>query len=438
MQKNKKINIDEEEKRKNNQNIIKRITYTLAVLLALDLLSYVTIPGVDPKKLSVLASNPSLTMLSMFSGGGFSNFSVMSMGLSSYISAQIIVQLLQAGVVPKWTEWSKQGQAGREKLSQATRVLTLILGFIQAVGIIAGINEITDYGFLLDTSIWNFCIMGLLLTAGTFIAMFAGDMITENGIGNGISVIIAAGIVKRIPSMVRQFWGSVKTNISFHWNILIITLIILIVMVLLIVWAYRSELRLPIQYSRRETMTGKSSYLPLKIIVAGVVPIVFASSILSIPQTILLMFESSKNTTAYRVIQEFFTMNSNTGAVLYAVLIFLFSYLYSLVQIDPDKLAENLEKQEAYIPSVYPGTPTAVFIKQKLYELDLPGSLVLSVISLIPLIAANTLSPSLEMGLSGSSILILIGVVEDISRQIEGLKLSHQYQPILNKEYSFD
>ena len=192
-------------RKESRQNLIRRFAITIFVLIIYDLLTYVTIPGVNPRQLVLLSNNSTLTMISLLSGGGFQNFSLMSMGVSSYVSSQIIVQLLQSNVVSTFTDWSKQGEIGRRKLGQLVRSFTVILGLVQSVGIISGINTLTNYGFVLINSWWNYLVIGFLLTAGTFIAMWLGDQITQYGLGNGISVIIAAGIVKQLPKSVKSF-----------------------------------------------------------------------------------------------------------------------------------------------------------------------------------------------------------------------------------------
>lgn len=425
-------------KRESKKNLWKRIGFTILILFIYNLLTYVTIPGVDNQRLAQISQNPTLTMLGMFSGGGFQSFSLMSMGVSAYISAQIIVQLLQSNVIPKLTEWSKEGQMGREKLSQLTRVLTVILGFVQAVGIVLGINTMSEYGIGLRQTWWNIIIISIIWTTGTFIAMWLGDQITERGLGNGISVIISAGIIKQLPENVRQLVNAVSTTKSINWSELIGITVLVILLTIFIIWFNRSEYRLSIQYTRRENRTSDNSYLPLKLIVPGVVPVIFASSILTIPQTILMFFQTQSNTPIYRIVNDFFSLTSPTGISLYGLLIILFTYLYSLVQIDPSKLADNLSKQDAYIPSIWPGESTALYIKELLYDLGLPGSFFLALISVVPLILINSISPNLQLGLSGSSLLIIVGVLSDMGRQIEGLKLKEEYSDFLSTKYELN
>lgn len=418
--------------------LAKRVWFTLAILVIYHLLTFITVPGVNAKELMSVMNNNALTMLSMFSGGSFDNFSLMSMGVTAYITAQIIMQLLQADVVPKFTEWSKEGEVGRRKLDQATRTLTVILGFIQGLGISIGINQLTGGKFVIAPSWTNYLTIAVLMTTGTFIAMWLADQITEKGLGNGVSVIIATGIIAKFPSMTAQLISIITGGKQVNYALITYLVIGIIVAILLIIWFTTSELRIPVQYSRRETNTGKDSYLPLRILVPGVVPIIFASAILAIPQTLLLMFNSKSTSTVYKVVNEFFTLQSPTGIVVYSIIIIAFTYLYSIVQIEPEKLADNFQKQDAYIPGYTPGSQTAIYIKSVLFQLDLPGSLFLTFVSVLPLLASNTVSSSLQVGLSGSSLLIVTGVFIDISRQIKGLRMKQEYGTFLNKEYSFD
>lgn len=424
-------------KKESRKNLIKRICFTIFVLLVYNALSYVIIPGIDPRQLAKVANNPSLMMMSLFSGGGFQNLSLMSMGVSPYITAQIIVQLFSSGAIKILTEWSNEGKIGRQKLTTLTRWISLVLGFVQAIGIVAGINALAQYGFAVQNTWLNYIVIGMLLTAGSFIGMWLGDQITQNALGNGISVIIAAGIIKRIPDITKTFILSVSTTIGVKWDIVLPILLCAIIMMAVIIWFNRSEYRVPVQYTRRGTEKTDDSYLPLKLIVPGVIPVIFAASILTIPQTVLLFFQTRNTSPIYKMFNDFFSLTSPTGITLYAILIVLFTYVYSVVQVDPIKLADNLSRQDAYIPSIWPGDPTAIYMKELIYKLDLPGSMFLMIISVIPLIASNTISPSLQMGLSGSSLLIIVGTLTDIGRQIEGLKLKEGYSHFLSTKHSF-
>lgn len=420
------------------KQLLKRIAVTIFILMFYNLLTYVTIPGINPHSLEILQHNTALETLSLFSGGSFQTLSLLSLGVSAYISAQIIIQLLQAGVVPILTEWSKQGQVGRRKLTQATRAVAGILSFVQSIGIIAGVTTLADDEFVIVNPTWDFVVVATLMTAGTFIALWLADQITDRGLGNGVSVIIAAGIVKKLPMMVQRFGQGVSKHGQIAWGKIAIAAVVVFLTVLLIVWFNRSEYRVRIQYSRRETLAPEDSYLPLKIVVSNVVPIIFASSIFTIPQTLLMFFKSHSNETWFRIIYSFFDLNSFSGIIMFAALIVLFSYIYSLVQIEPERLADNLLKQEAYIPGIYPGENTAQYIKDRLYDLDLPGAAFLTLISVVPMVVSHFVDVDFQLGLTGSSVLIIVGVLNELQRQIEGLRMKHNYAKILDTHYYLD
>lgn len=420
------------------KQLTKRIVVTIVVLLVYNFLTYVTIPGINPHSLVQMQKNTALEMLSLFSGGGFQTLSLLSLGVSAYISAQIIIQLLQAGVVPIFVEWSKQGQVGRKKLTQATRVLAGVLSFVQSLGLIAGVTTLTGDEFTVVHPIWDYLVVSVMLTCGTFIALWLADQISDRGLGNGVSVIIAAGIVKKLPLMVQRFSKSAIKKGAINWGMIALVVLVIFCTVLLIVWFNRSEYRIKIQYSRRETLAPEDSYLPLKIVVSGVVPIIFASSIFTIPQTILMFFKSESNESWFRIVYSFFDLNSLSGIIMYAALIVIFSYVYSLVQIEPERLADNLLKQEAYIPGIYPGEGTAQYIKDRLYDLDLPGSIFLTFISVVPMVVSHFVEVDFQLGLTGSSVLIIVGVLSEMQRQIEGLRMKHSYAKILDTVYILD
>lgn len=264
-----------------------------------------------------------------------------------------------------------------------------------------------------------------------------GDLITENGLGNGVSVIISTGIIAQWSQLADKFIKAITKHHQLNWKILIATIIGLIVMITFIVWFNQSERRLPIQYARRETLTGDESFLPLKINVPGVVPVIFAGSIIAIPQTLLMLFEDQSTKTWYKVLANFFTLNTSTGIIIYGVLITIFTYIYSSIQLDPEKLADNFTKQEAYIPSVYPGNPTAIYIQNTLNYLAFPGSLFLVVISVVPLIVSKNEAFGLQLGITGSSLLIVVGVILEIGRQINGLRKKNDYAGFLSTKYEF-
>ena len=284
-----------------------------------------------------------------------------------------------------------------------------------------------------------YLVIGMLMTAGTFLGMWIADQITVKGLGNGTSVIISYGIISRLP----QDLGNVVAQNTSHGHVnwvplAVVAGVITLVLGFIVAWFNSSEHRTPIQYATREVLTGKQSYLPLKLIVPGVIPIIFASSIFSIPQTFLSFANSRQQATWYQVFNQFLSMNSITGMIIYCIFIVFFTYIYSSMQFDPEKVAENFTKQEAYIPGVVPGKPTAEYFKRLLNDLALPGSLFLVVISVTPMILSTFFMPDLQISLTGSSMLILVGTFTDIRSQVQGLRLKADYKGFLDTSYDFD
>ncbi|KRL56380.1 preprotein translocase subunit SecY [Furfurilactobacillus rossiae DSM 15814] len=371
--------------------------------------------------------------MNIFSGGGLTNYSLFAMGVSPFVTAQIVVQLLQMDIVPRFVEWSKQGDVGRRKLNQATRYLTIVLAFVQSIGITAGFNVLASMHLIKTPNAQTFIMIGILLTAGTMFATWLGDMITQRGLGNGVSMIIFAGIIARTPVGVRQLWQENVTDASKGqmWQgilFIVAVLVLVIVIIVAVTWVQQAERRIPIQYTRRATTSGSGSYLPLKVNVAGVIPVIFASSLISTPQSILLAFQKSHGADNwYQVMSRIFNMQTTEGAILYTVLIVLFTFFYAFVQVNPEKLSENLQKQGSYIPSVWPGKDTQSYVSHLLMRLSTVGSLFLGLVALVPLLASDIWGLDESIGLGGTSLLIVVGVAIDIIRQLDGLMMKRQY-----------
>lgn len=420
-----------------DKNISKRLFYTIGVLLIYKLLSYITLPGIDPKQLAKVANDRVLTFLSMFSGGGFQSFSLLSMGITAYVTAQIFVQIFQS-LIPTLKSWSDAGKVGRQKLDKLTRIIALFLSLGQSMIIIADINNITRNKFLVHNDFISIAFLLLLLTSGTFIALWLSDRITENGLGKGISVIISAGIISKLPQTIQQSIGQNtylgRSNVGF----LIGGALGIFLMTWFIAWFNGSEHRTYVQYARKAVFTGQQSYLPLKIIIPNVVPIVLASSLLTVPQLILTTLQRFSDQPWYQLLNQIFSLNSSVGIILYGILIVWFTYYYSQMQIQPDKIAENFSKQEAYVLGINPGDETTLYFTKLLNYLSLPGSLFLLVIAVVPLLISHYTSANLQVGLGGSSILIILGTLIDIGTQIEGLKQKNEYGGFLSEKYTFD
>ncbi|KRM90092.1 preprotein translocase subunit SecY [Liquorilactobacillus cacaonum] len=415
------------------KEIRNKILFTLGVLIVFRLGTYITVPGINAKALSSVASSGLVSILNTFSGGGLTNYSILAMGVSPYITAQIIVQLLQMDIVPRFVEWSKQGEVGRRKLNQATRYLTIVLAFVQSIGITAGFNALSSLNLVENPGLKTYVSIGIILTGGSLFTTWLGDMITDRGFGNGISMIIMAGIIARIPTGIHQIYNDefVDASSGDLWKS-ILYVVILVVAILLIVtfvtYVQQANYKIPIQYTRRLAGATNSSYLPLKINVAGVIPVIFASSFIATPQTILMAFtQNYSDATWYKIMTNIFNMQATGGMILYTVLIVVFTFFYAFVQVNPEKLSENLQKQGSYIPSVWPGKETEKFVSRLLMRLSVVGSLFLGLVALIPLVASNVWGLDESIGLGGTSLLIVVGVALESIRQLKGMMMKREY-----------
>ncbi|MGM0137837.1 preprotein translocase, SecY subunit [Enterococcus sp. DIV0755b] len=420
------------------KDIRSKIFFTVFALFVFRLGAHITVPGVDASRLQSIAELPFLNMLNMVSGSAMQNFSVFSMGVSPYITASIVIQLLQMDIVPKFVEWSKQGEVGRRKLNQATRILTLVLAFVQSVGITAGFNSWTQLGFVDNPDVMTFVVIGLILTAGTMFVTWLGEQITEKGVGNGVSMIIFAGIISRLPDAIKQLVEDYFINIesSEIWKsalFMVALVIAVLVIITLVTFVQQAERKIPIQYTKRVAGAPTSSYLPLKVNAAGVIPVIFASSFIATPNAILQALSGSyRGEGWYDVMMQIFNYNTVPGATIYTLLIVAFTFFYAFVQVNPEKLAENLQKQGSYIPSVRPGKGTEDYVSRLLMRLSAVGALFLGLVALLPIIAQMVWNLPQSIGLGGTSLLIVIGVALETAKQLEGLMLKRKYTGFIN------
>ncbi|WP_225046480.1 preprotein translocase subunit SecY [Lacticaseibacillus kribbianus] len=415
------------------KEIRNKILFTLGVLLVYRLGSQISVPGVDASALTKISESGLIPLLDTVSGGGLSNYSIFSMGVSPYITAQIVVQLLQMDIVPKFVEWSKQGEVGRRKLNQVTRYLTIGLGFFQAIGITAGFQTLSVYGLVKNPNIQTYVVIGIILTGGTMLLTWMGEQITDKGIGNGVSMIIFAGIIARLPSGFQELFTDNITNNdpSDLWKgilFLVALAVLLIAVVTFVTWVQQANRKIPIQYTRRVTAAGSNSYLPLKVNVAGVIPVIFASSFIVTPQTILMAFQAKHAGDGwYQVMTNIFNMQKPAGTAIYTLLIVVFTFFYAFVQVNPEKVAENLTKQGSYIPGVWPGKETEKYMSGVLMRLSTVGALFLGVVALMPQLAANIWGLPQSIGLGGTSLLIVVMTAVELVRQLDGLLMKREY-----------
>lgn len=415
-----------------DKEIRNKIFFTLFILLLYRIGANIAVPGVNAKAINQVAQTGLVPMLDTVSGGGLDNYSIFSLGVSPYITAQIVIQLLQMDIVPKLVEWGKQGEVGRRKTNQVTRYLTLVVAFIQSIGITLGFNVLTQMGLVKSQTPQTYIQIAIIMTAGTFLLTWLGDEITDKGLGNGVSVIIFAGIISRLPNGIAQIFKEDVSNASSsdRWKgILFFVAIIIAILVItkVVTWVEQAIRRVPIQYTRRAAVSGSGSFLPLKVNVSGVIPVIFASSFIITPSTILMAFQSHQGEQWYQILTQIFSLQTTPGAVIYTLLIVLFTFFYAFVQVNPEKLSENLQKQSAYIPSVWPGKDTQDFVSKLLMRLSTVGSVYLGLVALLPQLATNIWGLPSSIGLGGTSLLIVIGVVLELSRQVNGLLMKREY-----------
>lgn len=416
------------------KEIRSRILFTLGILIVFRLGTHITVPGVNAAALQDLSSNSSLfSLLNTFGGGALDSYSIFALGVSPYITSSIVVQLLQMDIIPKFAEWAKQGEVGRRKLNQVTRYLTIGLAFVQAIGISYGFNALVDQGLVINPSTTTYLMIAILLTAGTMLVMWLGEQITVKGFGNGISMIIFSGIIARVPSDLGDFYNSQIRNAGEDMAQAILFAVLIAVafvaIVVTVVYVENAKRKIPVQYSKRSAGSGQDTHLPLKVNSAGVIPVIFASSFIMTPQTILGFF-SAANADAqwYIILNKIFNLQEPIGAVLYTVLIVVFTYFYAFIQVNPEKVAENLQKQGGYIPSVRPGKTTQDFISTTLTRLSTVGAVYLGVIAILPILASNVWNLPQSVSLGGTSLLIVVGVALELMRQLEGQMSKKNYQ----------
>ncbi|KGR72667.1 preprotein translocase subunit SecY [Streptococcus phocae subsp. salmonis] len=376
-------------------------------------------------------------MLNLVSGNAMRNFSVFSMGVSPYITASIVVQLLQMDILPKFVEWGKQGEVGRRKLNQATRYISLVLAFAQSIGITAGFNAISSVALVKTPDVSTYLLIGALLTTGSMVVTWLGEQITDKGFGNGVSMIIFAGIISAIPNAIatirEDYFVNVKAS-DMQSSYLVVGILILAVLAIIFFTTYvqQAEYKIPIQYTKLVQGAPTSSYLPLKVNPAGVIPVIFASSITTIPSTIIPFFQNGRDIPWLNQLQELFNYQTPVGMMVYALLIILFSFFYTFVQVNPEKTAENLQKNSSYIPSVRPGRETEQFMSSLLKKLATVGAIFLAFISLAPIAAQQALNLSSSIALGGTSLLILISTGIEGMKQLEGYLLKRKYVGFMN------
>jgi len=415
------------------REIRQKIFFTLLMLIVFRIGTFIPVPSVNTDVLKLQDGLNVFGVLNTFGGGALKNFSILAMGIMPYITASIIVQLLQMDVVPKFTEWSKQGDVGRRKLAQVTRYGTIVLGFIQALGMSIGFNNISGGQLIANPGISTYLLIATVLTAGTAFLMWLGEQITAKGVGNGISIIIFAGIAAGIPTTLNQIYAQQFEDVGDQLFIRIVTVVLIAIAVLAIIVGviyFQQALRkIPVQYAKgsagRNPVGGQSTHLPLKVNAAGVIPVIFAVSFIITPPTIASFFGPNDVTTW---IQNTFDYTKPIGMIVYVALIIAFCYFYTFVQVNPEQVAENLKKQGGYIPGIRPGKSTQAYLTKVLYRLTLIGSIFLALIAVLPVLFIKIANLPSSAQIGGTSLLIVVGVALETMKQLESQLVKRHYK----------
>jgi len=414
--------------------IRRKIIFTLLMLIVFRIGTFIPVPYVNSDYLKAQDAFSAFGVLNTFGGGALQNFSILAMGIMPYITASIIVSLLQMDVVPKFTEWSKQGEAGRKKLTQFTRYFTIILALIQGFGMSYGFNNLAGGSLITKSGFLTYLVISLVLTAGTAFLMWLGELITSKGVGNGISIIIFAGITAGFPSIANQIYAQQFDNPGDQLFLRIATVLLLIIAVIAlivgVIFIQQAIRKIPIQYAKRmvngnSSTSGQSTHLPLKVNSAGVIPVIFAVSFLVTPRTIASFFPSNDVTTW---IQKVFDYTHPVGMIIYTVLILAFTYFYAFIQVNPEQVSENLKNQGGYIPGIRPGKNTQDYLSRVLSRLTLVGALFLAVIAILPVLFIKIAGLPQSVQIGGTSIIIIVGVALETMKQLESQLVKRHYK----------
>lgn len=415
-----------------------RILFTLFILLVYRIGSFIPVPNIDKDSLIAQTQGGSdiFGLLNTFSGGALFQFSIFALGIMPYITSSIIVQLLSMDVIPKFAEWAKEGENGKRKLAQITRYGTIILGMIQAFATSIGFNN--QYRMVIDPSFATYLMIAIVLTAGTAFLMWLGEQITERGVGNGISIIIFAGIIAGLPGQIRTIYATefVDNTDQLFLSILKVLLIVLAVIAIVVgvIFVQQGIRKIPVQYAKRvvgrKMYGGQSTHIPLKVNGAGVIPVIFAISLLMFPVTIA-SFWAGKGWANW--IMDNLTYDQPLGMVLYVILIIAFTFFYTFVQINPVQMADQMKKNGGYIPGIRPGKPTSSYITRVMTRITLAGAIFLAAVSILPVFFGTLAGLPDSVVLGGTSLLIVVGVALDTMKQIEGQLIKRHYKGFINK-----
>lgn len=400
-----------------NKDLRKKILFTFFCLFVFKLGTSITVPGVTSG-----LNMGFLELLNIMSGGAMQNFSIFALGVTPYITASIIMQLLQMDIVPYFSDLAKQGQTGRNKINQITRVLGIILAFVQ--------GYMFSFAFIKDGSVTQYLEVSLVMTAGTCLLLWIGDEVTKKGLGNGTSLIIMAGILATTPHMFTTAYTSLTSDASSTWigiGLFVLFALVYLVVVLGVLFEELAARRIPIQYANKtiNVFSSKRSYIPFKLNSAGVVPVIFASALISVPA---LIAQFSKNDGMMKFVEKWLSLSSGTGFALFVIFILAFSYFYTFIVIKPKEMAEDLQKSGGFIPGVRPGKETENYITKVLIRITVVGSIFLAIIAGLPYLLSMFTSLPTTVSIGGTGLIIVIGVILDTYKQLDSSLISQSYR----------
>ncbi|MBR2736505.1 MAG: preprotein translocase subunit SecY [Firmicutes bacterium] len=410
----------------------RKIIFTILMMIIFRIGCCIPIPGIDRNVLSDYFGSASglFSLFDMFSGGSFSNFTIFALSITPYVTASIILQLLTVAI-PRLEALAKEGTEGRKKIAQYTRYLTVVLAFVQAIGLTVGLFR----GAVIDHSFFSLATIILCLTAGTAFLMWLGEQINEHGIGNGISIIIMAGIVARMPSDIHQTITKVQTG-----EVSVVSAVIFVVfaigVVIGIIEIQQGTRKIPVQYAKRvvgrKMYGGQNTHIPLKVNQAGVIPVIFSLSILQFPLTITYFL--SQNSSFTQFVSKYLSTSGTPGVWIYSglniVLTMFFTFFYTAIIFNPVEVADNMKANGGFIPGIRPGRPTVDYLTRVMNRINFAGAAFLAAIATLPIIIGNFTALELQFG--GTSLLIAVGVALDTMKQLESQMIMRNYQGFLN------
>ncbi|MFF2094518.1 preprotein translocase subunit SecY [Paenibacillus sp. NPDC058174] len=422
------------------EDLRKRILFTLFILLVYRIGAFIPVPGVDKNVFKQVdaAGADMFGLLNTFSGGALFQFSIFAIGITPYITASIIVQLLSMDVIPKFAEWAKEGENGKKKLAQITRYGTVILGLVQGFATAVGFNRQYNSQMIPGATFVDYLLIAIILTAGVSFLMWLGEQITERGIGNGISILIFAAIAAGIPGHIRTIYQDqfINADGQLFLNIgkMVLILIAIIAIIVGVIFVQQGIRKIPVQYAKRvvgrKMYGGQSTHIPMKVNGAGVIPVIFAVSLIMFPITIAQFWNGAG--WANWIINNLY-YDQPLGMVLYVLLIIGFTFFYTFVQINPVQMADQMKKNGGYIPGIRPGKPTSSYLTRVMSRITLTGAIFLAVISILPVLFGTLAGLPRTVQLGGTSLLIVIGVALDTMKQIESQLIKRHYKGFINK-----